>query len=139
MSNYTPTTEQVRETYAALCKTNAAAAEFDRWHADEIRKAKAEGARTERERLASLAESAHQAHDIAESAAYVEGETGRQSCIDQWVEICEEPDVWLRNLADDSEWLNACLFDAWEEGYGAGCEDMENGGNATRNPYAEES
>lgn len=31
---YTPTTEQVRETYAALCKTDAAAAaEFDRWFA----------------------------------------------------------------------------------------------------------
>lgn len=28
---YTPTTEQVRETYAALCKTDAADVEFDRW------------------------------------------------------------------------------------------------------------
>lgn len=33
----TPTTEQVRETYAALCKTDAAAAEFDRWLAEHDR------------------------------------------------------------------------------------------------------
>lgn len=39
MTDYTPTTEQVRETYAALCKTVAAVAEFDRWLADVIRKA----------------------------------------------------------------------------------------------------
>ena len=37
---FVPTTEQVRETYAALCKTEAAAAEFDRYlaaHDAEIR------------------------------------------------------------------------------------------------------
>ena len=31
MSDFIPTTEQVRETYSALCKTDAADAEFDRW------------------------------------------------------------------------------------------------------------
>ena len=38
--DYTPTTEQVCETYAALCKTEAAADEFSRWiaaHDAEIR------------------------------------------------------------------------------------------------------
>lgn len=34
---YVPTTEQVRETYAALCKTEAAADEFDRWLAEHDR------------------------------------------------------------------------------------------------------
>ena len=37
---YVPTTEQARETYAALCKTEAAADEFDRWiaaHDREVR------------------------------------------------------------------------------------------------------
>ena len=40
MAEYTPTTEQVRETYAALCKTEAAADEFSHWlaaHDAEIR------------------------------------------------------------------------------------------------------
>lgn len=104
-----------------------------------ISKAKAEGARTERERIATLAESSRQAHDIAECAAYVEGETGRQEAIDYWNTICEEPDVWLRGLAADPEWLNSCLFDAWEEGAFDATISLGHGGHNASNPYTEES
>lgn len=99
-----------------------------------IRQAKEQGARTERERIAHLAESIRSAHDIAECAAPVEGETGRQECIDQWISICEEPDTWLRDLADDPEWLEAEFFEVWEIGYADGNGDNK-AGTFTPNPY----
>lgn len=144
-----PTTAQVRSAMAAtrtralfdsrlgLTVTRAeqiALKEFDRWHAEELRQAKEQGARTERERIAHLAESIRSAHDIAECAAPVEGETGRQECIDQWISICEEPDTWLRELADDPEWLEANFFEVWEEGYEEGHGDNKTG-TFTPNPY----
>lgn len=43
------------------------------------------------------------AHNVAECAAYVEGEVGRQECIDRWIAACEEPHTWLLERADEFE------------------------------------
>lgn len=128
---YTPTTQEIRNLH------NPEA--FDRWLAETIQQAQAEGARIERERIATLAEGIHQAHDIAECAGYVEGETGRQECIDQWIALCEEPDAWLRELADDPDWLYAQLFNAWENGAFDAAISLGHGGHNATNPYTEKS
>lgn len=38
-------------------------------------------------------------HDVAECAAPVPGEVGRQDAIDEWISICEEPVEWMRKFA----------------------------------------
>ena len=124
---YTPTTAAVRGQYELAGNPEA----FDRWLAEQLRKA----ARIERERIAHLAESIRSAHDIAECAAPVEGETGRQECIDQWISICEEPDAWLRDLADDPEWLEAEFFEVWEIGAMDAARSLGYGGHNAANPY----
>lgn len=60
-------------------------------------------------------------HDIAECAAYVEGETGRQACIDKWEAITEEPAEWLRKKAAEHstqgfEYLRYIAYEAWYAG-----------------------
>ena len=93
--------------------------------------------------LADLLDEHQAAHDVAECAAPAPGETGRQACIDNWTEITEEPAEWLRKQAAQHnvrgfEYLRQIAYEAWYAGYESGCEDMENGGHSTTNPYAEE-
>lgn len=38
-------------------------------------------------------------HDVAEYAAPVPGEVGRQDAIDEWISICEEPVEWMWKFA----------------------------------------
>ena len=106
--------------------------------------------------IASLADQLDEyqaAHDVAECAAPVEGETGRQACIDNWVEIIEEPAEWLRKKAGEHtekgfEYLRYIAFEAWQAGEEAGWENgrnsylKENGYiedlDPIENPYADE-
>lgn len=86
--------------------------------------------------------------EIAEVAAHVPGEVGRQACIDAWESILEEPDEWLREKArqhrgNERDHLQELLFDAWQAGHEDAQQDMKRPANVqaghliamTSNPY----
>lgn len=101
--------------------------------------------------LAELLDEYRSNHDIAECAAPVEGETGRQSVIDKWETICEEPAEWLRQKSKEHnekgfEYLLYVAYEAWQTGFESGWAEAKDPGvfvnNAwdakTPNPYADE-
>ncbi|MFC9934600.1 hypothetical protein [Glutamicibacter sp. NPDC127525] len=103
--------------------------------------------------LAELLDEYQNSHDVAECAAHVEGETGRQAVIDNWESIIEEPAEWLRQKSKEHhengfEHLRYVAYEAWQAGEDAG---WENGRNSyekeqgfiedfdlIENPYADE-
>ena len=103
--------------------------------------------------LAELLDEYQNSHDVAECAAPVEGETGRQAVIEKWETIIEEPAEWLREKSKEHhengfEHLRYVAYEAWQAGEDAG---WENGRNSymkeqgfiedidpIENPYADE-
>lgn len=103
--------------------------------------------------LAELLDEYRSNHDVAECAAPVEGETGRQAVIEKWESIIEEPAEWLREQSKlhherGFEHLRYVAYEAWQAGEDAG---WENGRNSymkeqgfiedidpIENPYADE-
>lgn len=80
--------------------------------------------------LAELLDEYRSSRDIAECAAPVEGETGRQAVIDNWEMICEEPAEWLReqsNLHHENgfEHLRYVAYEAWQAGFEAGWDEAK--------------
>lgn len=72
--------------------------------------------------------------EIAEVAAHVPGEVGRQACIDAWESILDEPDEWLRekareHLGNERDHLQELLAGAWLDGteaaFTVGCQDPD--------------
>lgn len=112
----------------------------------------------EREREAAVIESLadelaeyRNSHDVAECAAPVEGETGRQDCIDRWLEITEDPEVWLREKSlahhqNGFEYIRGIACEAWQAGFESGWDEAKDPGAfvndvwdaKTPNPYADE-
>ncbi|MGO4298272.1 hypothetical protein [Glutamicibacter sp. MCAF14] len=85
--------------------------------------------------LAELLDEYRSNHDIAECAAPVEGEAGRQSVIDKWETICEEPAEWLREQSklhheNGFEYLRYVAYEAWYAGKESDSDE--------ENPYADE-
>lgn len=102
--------------------------------------------------LADLLDEYESNYTIAECAALVEGEQGRQAVIDNWIGITEEPAAWLRKKAAEHhekgfEHLRQVAYDAWNAGEDAGRENgrhslqLENGWieeyDPVENPYAD--
>lgn len=90
-------------------------------------------------------------HDVAECAAPVEGETGRQACIDRWLEITEDPEVWLREKSlahhkNGFEYIRGIAYEAWQSGFESGWAEAKDPGAfvndvwdaKTPNPYTDE-
>ena len=105
----------------------------------EVRKAKAEALRSAAEMIEDMRNSAQ----IAEVAAYVPGEVGRQNVIDNFDAAMDEPGDWLRSLADSGEAdtyredrVNDWLAEAWDEG-GAHVEGRGGHYDPDDNPYRE--
>ena len=69
---------------------------LDRFLARVRRDAKAEALRSAAEMIEDMRNGA----EIAEVAAYVPGEVGRQNVIDSFEAVMDEPGDWLRSLAD---------------------------------------
>ena len=103
--------------------------------------------------LAELLDEYRSNHDIAECAAPVEGETGRQAVIEKWESIIEEPAEWLRQKSKEHhengfEHLRYVAYEAWQAGEDAGSENgrnslmMENSWiesfDLIENPYTDE-
>ncbi|MGP9782572.1 hypothetical protein ACT3UQ_08940 [Glutamicibacter sp. AOP12-B1-11] len=97
--------------------------------------------------LAELMEECETAHGIAECAAHVEGESGRQAVIDNWESIIEEPAEWLREQANlhherGFDYLRYVAYEAWQAGYDAGeiCASgaLDKDHECETNPYADE-
>lgn len=103
--------------------------------------------------LAELLDEYRSNHDIAECAAPVEGETGRQAVIDNWESIIEEPAEWLREKSKEHhengfEHLRYVAYEAWQAGEDAGWENGRNSYEKEQgfiedfdligNPYADE-
>lgn len=99
--------------------------------------------------LAELLDEYRSNHDIAECAAPVEGETGRQAVIDNWESIIEEPAEWLREKSKEHhengfEYLLYVAYEAWQAGFEAGWAEAKDPGEfvndvwdaKTPNPYA---
>lgn len=91
--------------------------------AEEVRKAKAESLRGAAEMIEDMRNSAQ----VAEVAAYVPGEVGRQNVIDSFDAAMEEPGDWLRSLADSGEAdtyredrVDAWLAEVWDEAHEIG-------------------
>lgn len=85
--------------------------------------------------LAELLDEYRGNHDVAECAAYVEGETGRQAVIDNWESIIEEPAEWLREQSklhheNGFEHLRYVAYEAWYAGKESDPDE--------ENPYADE-
>lgn len=100
--------------------------------------------------LAELLDEYRSSHDIAECAAPVEGETGRQAVIDNWENITEEPAEWLREQSKlhherGFEHMRYVAYEAWQEGFEAGWDEAKDPGAfvndlwdaKTPNPYAD--
>lgn len=96
--------------------------------------------RHEREREAAVIECLadelaeyRNSHDVAECAAPVEGETGRQACIDRWLEITEDPEVWLREKSlahhkNGFEYIRGIAYEAWQSGFESGWAEAKDPG-----------
>lgn len=85
--------------------------------------------------LAELLDEYRNSHDVAECAAPVEGETGRQAVIDNWESIIEEPAEWLREQSKlhherGFEHLRYVAYEAWYAGKESDRDE--------ENPYADE-
>lgn len=99
--------------------------------------------------LAALLEEYQAAHDVAEVAALVEGETGRREAIERWETILEDPAAWLQDKAVEhaggKDELQGMQFNAWQDGalYVLDAEGYSLGSTADQylqgNPYAEEA
>ena len=96
-TGYTPTTTEVQTLYevgrdeADGAWREDTAAEFQRWLARVQAEAQVKALRE----LSDELNERRANHDVAECAAFVEGEVGRQTAIDSWIEICEEPDKFV--------------------------------------------
>ena len=85
--------------------------------------------------LAELMEECETAHNIAECAAYTEGEVGRQTVIENWERITDEPAEWLREQAKlhnerGFDYLQQVAYRSWYEGKESDPDE--------ENPYADE-
>lgn len=102
--------------------------------------------------LAELLDEYQSNHDVAECAAPVEGETGRQAVIEKWESIIEEPAEWLREQSKlhherGFEHLRYVAFEAWQAGFESGWAEAKDPGAfvndvwdaKTPNPYADEA
>lgn len=112
--DYTPTTDDVSEVWVHYFSRNHDAymtgksmgerqaevkAKFDRWFEGEKRRWQSEALREVVDELAER----QRCYDIAESAAFVPGETGRQDVLDSFEAILEDPESWLRARAERIE------------------------------------
>jgi len=102
--------------------------------------------------LAELLDEYQNSHDVAECAAPVEGETGRQAVIEKWESIIEEPAEWLRHKSKEHhengfEHLRYVAYEAWQAGFESGWDEAKDPGAfvndvwdaKTPNPYADEA
>lgn len=84
--------------------------------------------------LAELLDEYRNSHEVAECAAPVEGETGRQGVIERWESIIEEPAEWLRKKSKEHhengfEHLRYVAYEAWYAGKDSDPDE--------ENPYAD--
>lgn len=104
---YTPTDGEVLEAWAAHNTPDLPTAldlveaydAFKRWLAEHDAQVRADALREAAEEMDEIEANA----EIAEFAAYVEGETSRQSVIDAAAEMQKDTAQWLRNRADRIE------------------------------------
>lgn len=86
--------------------------------------------------LAELLYEYQNSHDVAECAAHVEGEVGRQEAMENWERVTDEPAEWLREQSmlhheRGFDYLQQARYEAWYEGWAEFDADAEN-------PYADE-
>ena len=85
--------------------------------------------------LAELMDECETAHNIAESAGYVDGETGRETVIENWERVTDEPAEWLREQSmlhheRGFDYLQQVAYRSWYEGKESAPDE--------ENPYADE-
>ena len=83
MSDYTPTTEEVRDAATAYWAMDED--EFDRWYASEIAKAERRGAEHAAQRIISRCISEH---DVAGGEGLREGHTWNSDTVCEFCEVC---------------------------------------------------